>query len=54
MKKTLQDFNFGTLLRINSEPDYRDKNTMFAVRVQFLTIEITRNKEQLNAAKVSK
>merc|ERR1711972_483722 len=47
-EKTVQDFNFGTLLRINPAEDYTSENTIFALRVQFLAIEIARNKEGQN------
>ncbi|KAI9500704.1 hypothetical protein GGI25_006336 [Coemansia spiralis] len=44
----VQDFNFGSLLRIDCKGDYTEENTMFAMRTQFLCIEIARNKEGLN------
>ncbi|KAG0251141.1 hypothetical protein DFQ27_008971 [Actinomortierella ambigua] len=42
------DYNFGSLLRIDVSQDYTRENTMFVTRIQFLTIEIARNKAGLN------
>jgi len=47
-EKTVQDYNFGTLLRVDPDEDYTQENTIFCLRVQFLAIEIARNKEGLN------
>ncbi|KAJ2358286.1 hypothetical protein GGF43_000915 [Coemansia sp. RSA 2618] len=44
----VNDYNFGSLLRINCTGTYTEENTMFAMRTQFLCIEIARNKENLN------
>merc|ERR1712088_1098634 len=49
-RETVPDYNFGTLLRLNPNDDYSEKNTCFALRVQFLAIEIARNKEGSNKA----
>ncbi|KAG0057375.1 hypothetical protein BGZ83_010834 [Gryganskiella cystojenkinii] len=43
------DYNFGSLLRIDASQDYTQENTMFVTRMQFLTIEIARNKAGLNS-----
>ncbi|KAJ3395791.1 hypothetical protein HDU92_004954 [Lobulomyces angularis] len=51
-EKTIEDYNFGTLLRLNSSLGYHDNgvdNTMFATRLQFLAIEVARNMEGLNS-----
>ena len=58
-KERVQDYNFGTLLRLDPAEDYTEKNSCFALRVQFLAIEIARNKEGKNqkifeAAKAAK
>ena len=58
-KERVQDYNFGTLLRLDPSDDYTEKNSCFALRVQFLAIEIARNKEGKNqkifeAAKAAK
>ncbi|KAK2887905.1 hypothetical protein Q8A73_019353 [Channa argus] len=44
----VEDFNYGTLLRLDCEKDYTEENTIFATRVQFFAIEITRNREGYN------
>ncbi|XP_076020447.1 protein PBDC1 [Genypterus blacodes] len=44
----VEDFNYGTLLRLDSEKDYSEENTLFATRVQFFAIEIARNREGFN------
>ncbi|CAH1784370.1 unnamed protein product [Owenia fusiformis] len=44
----VEDYNFGTLLRIDSTEDISDKNTCIVPRVQFLAIEIARNREGYN------
>ncbi|XP_028661796.1 protein PBDC1 [Erpetoichthys calabaricus] len=45
---TVEDYNYGTLLRLNSEKDYTEENTIFATRIQFYAIEIARNREGYN------
>ncbi|CAK8675921.1 protein PBDC1-like [Clavelina lepadiformis] len=42
-----QNFNYGSLLRLDPMLDYSDENTTFATRIQFLAIEIARNREGL-------
>ncbi|NXR65589.1 PBDC1 protein, partial [Rhadina sibilatrix] len=44
----VEDFNFGTLLRLDSRRDYSEENTILAPRIQFLAIEIARNREGCN------
>ena len=44
----IEDFNFGTMLRRNPKLEYGEKETMFAVRMQFYAIEIARNRAGLN------
>ncbi|XP_058473524.1 protein PBDC1 [Solea solea] len=44
----VQDFNYGTLLRLDCEKDYTEENTMFATRIQFFAVEIARNREGHN------
>jgi hypothetical protein len=36
----LTDYNFGTLIRKNSEEAYGQDNTIFVTRVQFFAIEV--------------
>ncbi|RUS23360.1 putative polysaccharide biosynthesis protein [Endogone sp. FLAS-F59071] len=47
-EKRVNDFNFGSLLRIDPTEDYTKENTLFASRMQFYAIEIARNKKGLN------
>lgn len=44
----VKDFNFGTLIRLNSQEAFTETNSMFVVRIQFLAIEIARNREGYN------
>ncbi|TDH02449.1 hypothetical protein EPR50_G00173190 [Perca flavescens] len=44
----IEDFNYGTLLRLDCEKDYTEENTIFATRVQFFAVEIARNREGYN------
>ncbi|KAI5291705.1 hypothetical protein KEM52_000088 [Ascosphaera acerosa] len=44
----IDDFNFGTMLRSNPKFEYGEKETIFAVRMQFYAIEIARNRAGLN------
>ncbi|XP_012725088.2 protein PBDC1 isoform X2 [Fundulus heteroclitus] len=46
----VEDFNYGTLLRLDCEKDYSEENTIFATRVQFFAVEIARNREGYNDA----
>lgn len=47
-EKTVDDFNFGTILRKSPNTEYGEKETIFAVRMQFYAIEIARNRAGLN------
>ena len=44
----LEDFAFGTLIRSNSALEFSETNSMFVIRIQFLAIEIARNREGFN------
>ncbi|CAG7656340.1 unnamed protein product [Allacma fusca] len=46
--RDIPDYNYGTLLRLNSESDYNEENTTLVPRLQFLAIEISRNRKGLN------
>ncbi|XP_029283937.1 protein PBDC1 isoform X5 [Cottoperca gobio] len=46
----IEDFNYGTLLRLDCERDYTEDNTIFATRTQFFAVEIARNREGCNDA----
>jgi len=45
----VDDFNFGTLLRVNSSADYSEENSILVTRIQFYAIEIARNREGYNS-----
>lgn len=47
-EKLVDDYNFGSLLRLDCKREYDQDNTMFVPRMQFLAIEIARNKFGLN------
>ncbi|KAL2040290.1 hypothetical protein N7G274_007193 [Stereocaulon virgatum] len=47
-EKTVDDYNFGTMLRSNPKFEYGEKETIFAMRMQFYAIEIARNRAGLN------
>ncbi len=44
----VSDFNFGTLIRTRSNEDYGPDNSFFVPRIQFVCIEIARNREGAN------
>jgi Polysaccharide biosynthesis len=44
----IDDFNFGTMLRKDPKTEYGEKETIFAVRMQFYAVEIARNRAGLN------
>ncbi|XP_038045955.1 protein PBDC1-like [Patiria miniata] len=44
----VEDFNFGTLLRLDCKGDYSEQNSIFVTRIQFFAVEIARNREELN------
>ncbi|KAJ8260589.1 hypothetical protein COCON_G00163120 [Conger conger] len=46
----VEDFNYGTLLRLDCRKDYTEENTIFATRIQFFAVEIARNRESYNSA----
>lgn len=46
--KEIDDYNFGTLLRLRADGEYSQENSMFAVRIQFYAVEIARNRYGLN------
>lgn len=47
-KDTVEDYNFGSMLRKRADEEYTQDNTIFAPRMQFLAIEIARNRFGLN------
>lgn len=44
----IEDFSFGTLIRGNCREEFSAENSILVVRIQFLAIEIARNREGLN------
>ncbi|KAK6469446.1 protein PBDC1 [Huso huso] len=46
----VEDYNYGTLLRLDCQKDYTEENTIFATRIQFFAVEISRNREGYNNA----
>lgn len=44
----IDDYNFGTLLRVNASEEYSEENTIFVVRIQFYAFELARNRFGLN------
>ncbi|XP_066495653.1 protein PBDC1 [Tiliqua scincoides] len=46
----VEDFNYGTLLRLDCSQGYSEENTILATRIQFFAIEIARNREGCNRA----
>ena len=47
-EKTIEDYNFGTLLRTDANAEYDQHTTIFVVRIQFYAFEIARNRHGLN------
>nr|XP_054765427.1 protein PBDC1-like [Lytechinus pictus] len=47
---TVDNFNYGTLLRLNVSEDYSESNSIFVTRIQFYAFEIARNRAGLNLA----
>ncbi|XP_076436624.1 protein PBDC1-like [Babylonia areolata] len=48
-KDTVDNYTFGTLIRLDSSKPYTEENSTFCVRTQFLAIEIARNRENHNS-----
>ncbi|VVT55511.1 uncharacterized protein SAPINGB_P004633 [Magnusiomyces paraingens] len=47
-EKKMDEFNFGTLLRLSANDEYTEQNTTFSVRAQFYAIEVFRNRHCMN------
>ncbi|TAQ91112.1 hypothetical protein B7494_g531 [Chlorociboria aeruginascens] len=47
-EKKIDDYNFGTILRISPKVEYGKDETIFVPRMQFYAIEIARNRTGLN------
>lgn len=50
----VESYNFGTLLRIDCKEGYSQSNTTLVPRVQFLAIEVARNRQGLNSCHFGK
>ncbi|KAH8373436.1 hypothetical protein KR009_006851, partial [Drosophila setifemur] len=44
----MEDYSYGTLMRADASKQFSPDNSIFVFRVQFLAIEIARNREGLN------
>lgn len=44
----IDNYNFGTLLRIDCKRGYDEDNTILVTRIQFYAVEIARNRRGLN------
>ncbi|BEJ12066.1 hypothetical protein CspHIS471_0205260 [Cutaneotrichosporon sp. HIS471] len=47
-QESLTEYNFGTLVRKDSDQTYSEENSMLVTRAQFVAIEIVRNRNGLN------
>ena len=47
-EKIVDNYNLGVLIRQNCRGEYSEDNTIFAIRIQWLAIEIARNREGFN------
>lgn len=46
--KHIEDYSFGTLIRLDCTLDYSEENTILVPRIQFYAIESARNREGCN------
>ncbi|XP_015597698.1 protein PBDC1 [Cephus cinctus] len=49
-KDIVEDYSFGTLLRLDCRGEYLEQNSILVSRIQFYAIELARNREGLNDA----
>lgn len=49
-EKKVENYNFGSLIRMDSSDEYSQFNSIFVTRMQFYAIEIARNRLGLNDA----
>ncbi|KAI9825891.1 MAG: hypothetical protein M1832_000832 [Thelocarpon impressellum] len=47
-EKSVVDYNFGTIMRLDPASEYGEKETIFVPRMQFYAVEIARNRQGLN------
>lgn len=53
-KGKIEDYNFGTLIRRDCSEEYSEENCFVVPRIQFIAIELARNKMGLNKFHISK
>ncbi|XP_063238403.1 protein PBDC1 [Bacillus rossius redtenbacheri] len=44
----IEDYNLGTLLRLDGAGEYSEQNTVLVTRIQFYAVELARNREGVN------
>ncbi len=44
----MEDYSFATLLRLDSNLDYSEENSIIVTKIQFYAVELARNKEGHN------
>lgn len=49
-KNIIEDYSFGTLIRLDSTKEYSEDNSIVVARIQFYAIELARNREGANNA----
>lgn len=49
-KETVEDYSFGTLLRVDANGEYSEENSILVPRIQFYAVELARNREGFNDA----
>nr|CAG4644424.1 EOG090X0HAI [Lepidurus arcticus] len=53
-KDVVEDFSFATLLRLKADDEYSSENSVITPKIQFLAIELARNREGHNCVLRSK
>lgn len=53
-KDQVADYNYGTLIRLDSEKEYSEANSIIVPRVQFFAIELARNRYNLIVGSISR
>uniref|UniRef100_A0A183ASV3 Polysacc_synt_4 domain-containing protein n=1 Tax=Echinostoma caproni TaxID=27848 RepID=A0A183ASV3_9TREM len=48
----VDDFNFATLFRLDASKGYNEDNTCIVPRIQFLALEIARNRQGVNKSEL--
>ncbi|XP_046663340.1 protein PBDC1 isoform X1 [Homalodisca vitripennis] len=47
-KNCVEDYSFGTLIRLDSDGEYTEANSILTTRIQFFAVELARNREGYN------